>query len=387
MNTDDSEQIIKVLLVEDSPTAAQLVAIYLKRGLPQHKVTTVSSVGEAMSEMRTTQFDIVLLDLNLPDSTGLSTFITVQAHPGDTPVIILSGDGDENLAVEAVRQGAQDYLVKANFDDAHLSRSIRFALERSRRIHFEQEVSGARAIQQKLYPLESPDLPEFDIAGAAFAAEHVSGDYFDYIPMSNGRLGIVVGDVSGHGLGPALLMAETRAYLHALTLNLGSKGQFFETEDLGLVLSRTNQLLLVTPGWMFVTLFFLCLSPQKKTYTYSSAGHRVLHIAADGSVMQRSSTGPALGIMNDADFEMEGPFPIEPGDTIFLGTDGFEESEFNGELFGVDRVVSTIMEQPQSSSMDAISQLTTTIEQFRGNAAQADDMTAIIIRRKDGKSA
>ena len=75
----------------------------------------------------------------------------------------------------------------------------------------------ARVVQQKLYPARAPEIAGFDLAGAAFPADHTCGDYYDFVPFADGRVGIAVGDVSGHGFGPALLMAETRAYLRSLS--------------------------------------------------------------------------------------------------------------------------------------------------------------------------
>ena len=119
------------------------------------------------------RFDVILLDLALPDSQGLETFFTMHAHAGDVPIVVLSGYDDEATAVKAVQAGRQDYLVKGQVDDNLLVRSIRYAIERSRRHRAEEalrdaseEFRAAQEIQQRLYPAEAPVLPGFDIAGA-----------------------------------------------------------------------------------------------------------------------------------------------------------------------------------------------------------------------------
>ena len=109
-----------------------------------------------------------------------------------------------------------------------------------------EEFRAAQEIQQRLYPLHSPSLAGFDIAGALYPAKDAAGDYFDYIPMADGRLGIVVGDVSSHGMGPALLMSETRACLRTLAQ---------VHSDVGEILTRTNRVLAMdTADFHFVTL-------------------------------------------------------------------------------------------------------------------------------------
>lgn len=377
-NNEGDAATIRILLVEDSAISARLLFGFLKKGLPNHEVHHATTLSDGMAFLDSRVFDIVLLDLNLQDSAGLDTFISVNAHPAKTPIVVLSGDGNEQLAVEAVRLGAQDYLVKSQFDHNHLSRSIRFAIERSQRIHFEDEVVGARVIQQKLYPSKSPKVPGFNIAGLAFPAAQVSGDYFDYLPMSDGQLGIVVGDVSGHGVGPALLMAETRAYLHALTYDARS-GRPSESGDLAQVLFRANNLLMATCDSLFVTLFFLCLDPQTNSYTYAAAGHRILHLTHEKTILKRDSTGPALGFTHDAEFNVAGPFPISEGDVLFIGTDGFEESQVNGELFGIDRVAEALWQKAGCGAEAMLRNAHRLATEFTGNIPQADDMTAVVV--------
>lgn len=381
-----SEDQITILLVEDDRIAAQLVMHLLRIGLPDHTLITVATLGETHAELDSNPaIDVVLLDLNLPDSVGLETFQSVYAHRSQTPIAILSGDSDEAIAVEAVRRGAQDYLVKSRFDENHLSRAIRFALERSRRQYIEQEVVAAERVQQRLYPSSAPDAPGYDIAGAAFAAERVSGDYFDYIPMSNGRIGIIVGDVSGHGLGPSLKMAETRAYLHALTYDTASSKGKLTNIDLAHVLTRTNELLLTSPTWQFVSLFFLCLDPNSGTYTYASAGHDGWHLKADGSRTGLESTGPILGIINDAEFANMEPATLAEGEMLLLATDGFVEAmNADNELFGKDRVINVLTRDPAATSEAMLNNLWKSAREFSDGAPQTDDMTGVIIRRLGG---
>jgi PAS domain S-box-containing protein len=154
----------------------------------------------------------------------------------------------------------------------------------------QEQFRVAREIQQRLFPKSAPVLEAFDIAGATYPAEATGGDYFDYLPMLNDRWGIIVADVTGHGVGPALLMAETRAYLRILA---GRR------EDVGEILTRANSVLAEDVGSeRFVTLFLARLDPRDRALVYASAGHTTAYIMdRAGNVRQTlPRTGVPLGI-------------------------------------------------------------------------------------------
>lgn len=377
------ERLLRVLLVEDSSTAARLVTELLGKGLHSHVTQRAETAEAALNYLQLEHPDVVLLDLNLPDSVGLSTFHRIHVRCPDTPIIILSGDNDIDLAVEAVHCGAQDYLVKSRFDHEHLSRSVRFSIERTERLRMEREVAAARIIQEQLLPSTGPDAPGFDIAGLSFPALQVSGDYFDFIPMAGGRLGIIVGDACGHGLGPSLRMAETRAYIRALACTSDADDAESGDPDLSQILNRANLLLMTAPSWYFVTLIFLCLEPTTGAYTYASAGHRGFHLSRDGSDRVLGSTGPALGLLKTAHFGLSESQFIEPGDRLFLGTDGFEEARARtGQLYGVDRLLNSIRCDGQAAAESVIRHVSSESRAFCGGTPQSDDMTAVLIQRK-----
>ncbi|MCI0744919.1 MAG: PAS domain S-box protein [Verrucomicrobia subdivision 3 bacterium] len=127
------DQPIKVLLIEDSPPDARLLSVYLSESRTQQfQITPVSRLAEALQRLGSEDFDVVVSDLQLPDSQGIATFEWLKAHVQDVPIIVLSGSDDEILASRAVREGAQDYLVKGRFDAHGLVRSITYAIERHR---------------------------------------------------------------------------------------------------------------------------------------------------------------------------------------------------------------------------------------------------------------
>lgn len=123
----------RVLIVEDDAEYAKIISLFLSRSTTQQfEVSIAGTLSGCLQQMQQADFDIILLDLSLPESHGVSTFYTLHANAGNTPIVVLSGTDDEYVAIEAVRGGAQDYLVKGHADAALIMRSIRYALERKR---------------------------------------------------------------------------------------------------------------------------------------------------------------------------------------------------------------------------------------------------------------
>src|SRR5205807_4434398 len=163
---------------------------------------------------------------------------------------------------EQVRQ--QSELLREIERKEH-ERQMAQAKERWEQERLREEIRLARQIQQKLFPIAPLPSAAFDISGASYPAEATGGDYFDYIPMRDGGLGVVIGDVSGHGFGPALLMAELRAYLRALLLT---------REDVGEIVELLNRALADdAPEGHFATLLLARLEPTSRSVVYASAGH------------------------------------------------------------------------------------------------------------------
>ncbi len=248
-------------------------------------------------------------------------------------------------------------MVKGQVNDRLLVRSIRYAIERSRRHRAEDEMRdtseefrAAQEIQQRLYPAEAPLLAGFDIAGAIYSAKSTAGDYFDYIPMLDDCLGVVVGDVSSHGMGPALLMSETRACLRTLAQIHG---------DVGEILTRANRLLAADASdFHFVTLAMVRLDPRDRSMVYASAGQRgyLLHPGVDATILD--STSLPLGVNPDTVVPTATPIVLRPGDLLTFFTDGVIEAESPGHVrFGVARALQVIRSEREKPAQAIIESL------------------------------
>lgn len=243
----------------------------------------------------------------------------------------------------------------------------------------EQELQAAQIVQRALYPKSDPVLLGFDISGMTHPSSLMSGDYYDYVPMADGTLSVIVGDVSGHGLGPALEMVETRASLRTI---------LSYERDLSTALSRLNQVLVDDlPSGMFVTLFAVNLNPKSRTVKYASAGHQANILFRSDEVVRLDSTGLVLGILDDATYPSPPEIPLQSGDLIVLATDGVMEQASTGpapgkigELFGWERTMESIRKNRDRSASEILRLLCEDVREFAQESPQKDDVTAVIIK-------
>jgi sigma-B regulation protein RsbU (phosphoserine phosphatase) len=235
----------------------------------------------------------------------------------------------------------------------------------------------AREIQQRLFPKSAPDMKGLDIAGATYSAEATGGDYFDYLPMLNGCLGIVLADVTGHGVGPALLMAETRAYLRLLARN---------REDVGEILTRANRVLAEDVDFeRFVTLIIAKLDPAARTLVFANAGHPSGYIidAAGRVKASLKRTGVPLGIQPDTQYAAAREITLAPGDILLCVTDGIEEAiSPENELFGIDRILAVLRLHTGKPAGEIVDALYRSVRTFAGNQPQVDDITVVVVKVK-----
>lgn len=237
----------------------------------------------------------------------------------------------------------------------------------------EAEFRVAHKIQQALFPGEAPEFAGLDIAGASHPALSAGGDLYDYLSLPDGGMGIVVADVSGHGVGPAMIMAETRAYLRAITRT---------EDDCGKVLALLNQYLCEDDlDAAFVTCFFAKLDPGGRVLTFASAGQPAYLVDADMHPTKLESQGAPLGVVEGGTYETSAAVSVTADSLLVVPTDGILEAQSGeGELFGPKRMLTVLSDQRLHSARDLISGLHHAVGEFTDWAPQKDDMTAVIVR-------
>ena len=373
---------LRLLLVEDSQDDTELLIRTLNRAGYEPDYERVESEKAMSSALGRRRWDIVIVDYSMPQFSGYAAIKLLNEHDCDVPCIMVSGCVNDDLGTIAMKSGAHDYLMKDNLErlGAVIERELREATDRREHqltkealLRNREQLLLAQRIQEKLFPHSGPQLPDFDIEGASYPAEATSGDYYDFVPLLDGTCGIVIADVSSHGFGPALLMAETRAYLRALA----------ETHvDAVQMLKRANNLLVQdTTSNHFVTLFFAKLNPQERVFEYASAGHRGYHMDVSGHVTYLESTGLVLGLISDVNYELAPLMKLELGELVLLMTDGIAEtSSIDGVLFGVERTLEVVRMHRAQGSRTIVKELYKAALEFGGGQPQMDDITAVVIR-------
>jgi phosphoserine phosphatase RsbU/P len=243
------------------------------------------------------------------------------------------------------------------------------------KLQMEQAMEIAREIQQGLLPKENPAIPDFELAGMSEPADHTGGDTFDFIPLPNGEWLLVVADASGHGIGPALVVAETRAMLRASS---------FDGCQLTHMLEAVNDLLARDLVGRFVTCFVGILNPTTHTITYAAAGHgpMLFYRYAEDHFDSIIATGIPLGVMEGADYSETITHEFAPGDFLAITTDGFFEAMCpEGDLYGVERMIDFMRERRELPADKMLTGLHDEISIFIGDQEAQDDRTGILLRR------
>jgi serine phosphatase RsbU (regulator of sigma subunit) len=241
----------------------------------------------------------------------------------------------------------------------------------------EHDLSIARDIQMGLMPSTPPTIPNFDIAGMARPAQQAGGDYYDWQQMPDGRLVVALADVTGHGIGPALVMAVCRAYARATAPS---------TPDPEALLAGINHLIFddLKGSGRFITMVIAILSPDG-TVELISAGHgpTLLYHASTREISTFGGDGMPLGLDATEQYGPHTKLKMESGDVVLLLTDGFVEWQraADCEQFGTDRLCQTLSSGAALSARSILSTIDAAVSSFVAGAPQLDDTTAVAIRR------
>jgi serine phosphatase RsbU (regulator of sigma subunit)/ligand-binding sensor protein len=248
------------------------------------------------------------------------------------------------------------------------------------RMEIGRELEAARYIQAKLLPDPLPEINGYDLAAVIVPNSEVGGDYYDLIPMGEGRLAIVIADVSGKGIGAAILMANIQGLVNAYTYARSE----IETKDA--VFSMNNALCESTEPEKFVTMFCGILDTKTDVITYTNAGHNYPFVYRPGSGEPQAlaAGGMVLGMIKDTEYS-EASVQLASGDALVLYSDGVTEARNeDGDLFGVERlhkIVHTYMEEDPDSftARQLLDQIHSAVREFSSSISFTDDLTIVVL--------
>jgi serine phosphatase RsbU (regulator of sigma subunit) len=245
----------------------------------------------------------------------------------------------------------------------------------------EHDLEIARSIQQSLLPRIRPTVEGMDISGWNLPADATGGDYFDWKKLRDGRVVVTLADVTGHGIGPALLASVCRAY---------ARSSFDTHADMVKAFDHVNEFFGEDlPGGSFATFVAAVCSGETGRVELLSAGHGPLFVysSARDSFVELSAQAIPLGLMPELNSSDPVVLDLEPGDMVVLATDGFFEWEnAEGEQFGVERLTQAVREARNRAPEEIIAELYSAVKAFANGSKQIDDLTAVVIKRVERRS-
>src|SRR6516225_9943347 len=279
-------------------------------------------------------------------------------------------------ALEGVKTGSADQTALA-LEVARLTTAIGREVAQRERLNRELEI--AREVQEHLFPQRLPSVPGLDYCGRCRPAREVGGDYYDFLELPEGRLGIAIGDVSGKGIGAALMMASLEASL---------RGQASVVHDLAELMKRVNNLVYeASSASRYATFFYAEYDPRSRQLSYVNAGHTppvvLRKSAAACQVFRLESGGPVIGLLRQGRYQRDS-FRLKPRDLVVLFTDGVSESmNARNEEWGEDRLIELAETCFGLPASEVMTRILAAAEAFAAGAPQHDDMTLVVLRVLD----
>ena len=375
-----------ILIVDDTPTNIGVISGALK---DTYK-TKIATNGEKALALACAEEkpDLILLDIVMPGMDGYEVCSRLKSDPAtsEIPVIFLTGQTGAEDETRGFEVGAVDYVhkpfspavVRARVRSHILLREARAQLA-EQLLALNNELEMARQIQLSILPHSIPALPGLEIAARFFPMTSVAGDFYDFIQVDDKHIGILIADVSGHGLPSALI---------ASMLQVALKGQAHHASEPAKVLTGLNLALCGKFSQNFVTAAYMYMDLEKHLLRYAGAGHPpVLHWRnSAGKTGQVLENGLVLGMIEEAGYEAL-ELALEPRDRYVLYTDGVVEAANPArELYGTDQFMQFIDSNRALDTGPFADALLAEIAKWTGQSAaqsQQDDITLLVIDYKN----
>lgn len=363
---------MRTLIADDQPGVLEALRLLLTN--EGFQIEAAQSPSAMLDMLQSGTFDVLLMDLNYTQDTtsgreGLDLLARIQAIDDTLPIVAMTGWATVELAVEVMRRGVGDFVLKP-WDNSGLLRTLQNQIEKGRLRRSErEELEKTRAMGQALLPQAIPAIPGFQIAATSQPARALSGDYFDVLELGNGKFALCIADVAGKGVPAALLMSNVQATVRALASE--------SPADLADKLNRSIQRN-TTPG-RFVTFFYGVLDAGARSLVWTNAGHCApLLIRASGEVYGLKAEDAVLGVFHEWQYQQV-EIPLEAGDRLLIYTDGITEAaNRNDEEFGEDRLAELGWMLRRCGAVEMCNAVLTAIGNF-GQGRSQDDATLMVI--------
>jgi sigma-B regulation protein RsbU (phosphoserine phosphatase) len=347
--------------LESLATTLPVLAELAERGHPWEVPPAEAGDADALSVLSPLRPDCLVpilgRDARLIGLLVLGSRLSEEPYSGEDKRLLASVASQAGIAVESIR----------------LAEQMAERMEAERLVAREMEI--AKEVQGNLFPHHSPPLETLDYAGSCIQTRAVGGDYYDFLALGEGRVGLVLADVVGKGISAALLMASLQAHLRGQSAVV--------PDDPPRLLQAVNHLLFIsTAPHHFVTLFFGHYDDTSRRLRYVNCGHNPpLLLRREGAVQWLHSTATVLGLLPDWESPME-EVRLAAGDTLVIYSDGVTEAmSDNGELFGEERLVQAVRQHNHLPVPELLDALVNTVEVFSGHE-QEDDLTFVVARAR-----
>jgi sigma-B regulation protein RsbU (phosphoserine phosphatase) len=380
---DSDHQELRILIIDDDEKLGRLLRDYLQPF--GYAVDLVHNGSDGLQQAIRGGYAAIILDVMLPGMSGFEVLREIRKRTS-IPVIMHTALGDEPDRIAGLDVGADDYLPKT-FSTQELLARLRAVLRRSELTlhqHKElqkelkderRELDQAREIQVALLPREMPDFEGYEISGAWQPARIVSGDYYDVLKLTNDRLAVCIGDVSGKGMPAALLMANVQAAVKAFASDTVTPAELCRKVN-GILYGNI-------PENRFMTFFYGTIDRRTNRFSYTCAGHNPpFLIRRDGAELRLDQGGTVLGLFSAGEYQ-QAEISLVPGDSLLLFTDGVTDAASpEDEEFGEERLARVLRRSVGSSAEELQKMVLREVWDFCGGNFH-DDVTIVSIRAVD----
>lgn len=374
----------QILVVDDEPVNIQVLLNQLN--LEGYKVLTALNGPQAIDIIENQSIpDLIILDIMMPRMSGykVANILRQKFAATDLPILMLTAKSQAYDIIKGFEAGANDYLTKPFEKEEMLARLKNLlaikdaALHRSQLVSIKKELEIAQKIQHSILPANIPKIKGLEIATTYLSSEEIGGDFYDVMMDNDNAIGVLLADVSGHGIPAALIASMIKVAFSMEKTNLKAPDQ---------LLYGLNKTLKDIISGQFITISYTYIDRNRKTLWHANGGHCPLYIWRNqsNSIEVIKPKGRIIGYFDDPVYEIA-QFPIEIGDRLILFTDGVIECENDKEkLYGVDNLMSFIKENKHLSIEQLLNHLLITLRKWnKKEDVFEDDVTLMVMEIED----